>query len=64
MEDRPAHDRRYAINTDKLYSHLNWSPRISFERGLEQTVHWYYENQDWWRPLLSRSGVGDRLGKV
>ena len=64
VEDRPAHDRRYAINTDKLYSHLNWSPRIAFERGLEQTVHWYFENQDWWRPLLSRSGVGDRLGKL
>ncbi len=57
VDDRPAHDRRYAINPDKLYSHLNWSPRISFERGLEQTVHWYFENQDWWRPLLNRFRV-------
>ena len=64
VEDRPAHDRRYAINTDKLYRHLNWSPKISFERGLEETVHWYFENQDWWRPLLSRSGIRDRLGKL
>jgi dTDP-glucose 4,6-dehydratase len=50
--DRPAHDVRYALDTDKLGA-LGWEPQITFEQGLEETVRWYVENEQWWRPLKS-----------
>ncbi len=62
VEDRPGHDFRYAIDSSKIHSQLGWAPSRSFEEGLEQTVDWYLANEDWWRPLLERSGVNKRLG--
>lgn len=62
VEDRPGHDFRYAIDSSKIQSQLGWAPSRSFEEGLEQTVDWYLANEDWWRPLLERSGVNKRLG--
>lgn len=50
--DRPAHDVRYALDTDKLGA-LGWEPSITFEQGLEETVRWYAEHEEWWRPLKS-----------
>ena len=50
--DRPAHDVRYALDADKLGA-LGWEPEVDFEQGLTQTVRWYAENEDWWRPLKS-----------
>ena len=50
--DRPAHDRRYRIDTSKLLG-LGWKPRWSFADGLEATVHWYVDNEPWWRPIKS-----------
>jgi dTDP-glucose 4,6-dehydratase len=44
VKDRPGHDRRYAMNIDKIRRELGWRPRESFESGLEKTVHWYVEN--------------------
>jgi len=41
---------------------LGWRPSVTVEEGLERTVRWYLENEDWWRPLLARKGVGQRLG--
>ena len=41
---------------------LGWRPSVTVEEGLEQTVQWYLDNEDWWQPLLQRSGVGTRLG--
>ncbi|HVB77128.1 MAG TPA: dTDP-glucose 4,6-dehydratase [Candidatus Nitrosotalea sp.] len=52
VADRPGHDYRYAVATDKLQA-LGWSPRIELEQGLRQTVAWYQEHEDWWRPLKS-----------
>lgn len=51
--DRPGHDRRYAVNTDKINSQLGWRPYHSFEEGLKVTIIWYLENREWWEPLLS-----------
>jgi dTDP-glucose 4,6-dehydratase len=53
VSDRPGHDQRYAVDTYKINSELGWSPRESFETGLEKTVDWYLENKWWWRPLLA-----------
>ena len=50
VADRPGHDRRYSLDTSKLQA-LGWSPRMSFETGLRETVAWYQENAWWWRPI-------------
>lgn len=63
VSDRPGHDARYAIDPSRIRKELGWSPSITVEEGLEKTVQWYLENEDWWRPLLERSGVGQRLGR-
>ena len=47
VTDRPGHDRRYAINSNKLRTELGWEPQVSFEEGLAQTVAWYKQNQEW-----------------
>lgn len=62
VSDRPGHDRRYAVNASKIKSELGWEPSISADEGFAQTVCWYLDNRTWWEPLLSRSGVGERLG--
>jgi dTDP-glucose 4,6-dehydratase len=49
--DRPGHDLRYAIDFSKASKELGWSPQISFEQGLADTVDWYRQNESWWRPL-------------
>lgn len=48
VTDRPGHDRRYAIDASKIMNELGWKPEYTFETGLEQTLHWYLENQNWW----------------
>ncbi len=64
VTDRPGHDRRYAIDPTRIREELGWRPSVTVEEGLARTVEWYLENEDWWRPLLSRQGVGERLGKA
>lgn len=53
VKDRPGHDKRYAINFSKIKKELNWSPQISFEDGLKETVEWYKKNEDWWKRIKS-----------
>lgn len=62
VADRPGHDARYAIDPTRIREELGWRPSLTLEEGLRRTVHWYLENEAWWKPLLSRSGVGSRLG--
>ena len=62
VTDRPGHDARYAIDPSRIRSELGWRPSLTVEEGLERTVQWYLNNENWWRPLLERSGVGKRLG--
>ncbi len=47
VEDRPGHDQRYAIDATKIANELGWKPKETFESGIEKTVNWYLENQDW-----------------
>lgn len=51
--DRPAHDRRYAIDHTKITEELGWLPRTPFRQGLEQTVQWFQQNRDWWHEIKS-----------
>ena len=45
--DRLGHDRRYAIDAEKISSELNWTPKMTFDIGMEQTVDWYLNNRQW-----------------
>jgi dTDP-glucose 4,6-dehydratase len=49
VTDRPGHDRRYAIDFSRASCELDWSPRLTFEEGLRQTVEWYRTHEEWWR---------------
>lgn len=64
VTDRPGHDLRYAIDPTRIATELGWRPSVTLEQGLEKTVQWYLDNEDWWRALQSRDGVGQRLGKT
>jgi dTDP-glucose 4,6-dehydratase len=55
VEDRKGHDRRYAIDSSKAKRELGWEPKKSFEQGLQETVQWYLDHEDWWRPLLTKT---------
>jgi dTDP-glucose 4,6-dehydratase len=56
VADRPGHDRRYALDTSKLRA-LGWTAAVPFDRGLEQTVAWYRENEWWWRPIKEKDAA-------
>ena len=66
VEDRPGHDRRYAIDSAKVRE-LGWAPAHNFkDGGLEETVAWYRENQAWWEPIKSgeyRAYYEEQYGK-
>ena len=53
VTDRPGHDHRYAIDASKLANELGNRCSVDFENGLEQTIHWYLEHEDWWRDVTS-----------
>ncbi len=53
--DRPGHDFRYDINYSKINKELGWSPQMTLDQGLEQTVQWFKENESWWKPLKGSS---------
>ena len=62
VTDRPGHDARYAIDPSRIRNELGWRPSVTVEEGLRRTVRWYLDNESWWRQLLDRQGVGQRLG--
>ncbi|MDN2566001.1 dTDP-glucose 4,6-dehydratase [Aquibium sp. A9E412] len=62
VEDRPGHDRRYAIDPAKAERALGWAPRESFDSGLRRTVDWYLDNEWWWGPIRRQRYAGERLG--
>ncbi len=63
VTDRPGHDRRYAVDFSKIHRELGWSPRETFDSGIEKTVRWYVNFRSWWEPILSGDYAGDRLGE-
>ena len=62
VEDRPGHDRRYAIDAEKIKNELGWVPDESFETGLRKTVRWYLDHNNWVTRVLSGAYRGERLG--
>lgn len=55
VDDRLAHDRRYAIDSSKLQKELNWKPSVTFEEGIEKTFKWYQNHRDWWEKLIKKT---------
>ncbi|MBV6492274.1 MAG: dTDP-glucose 4,6-dehydratase [Turneriella sp.] len=62
VKDRPGHDRRYAIDAQKIAHELGWQPKETFETGLKKTVEWYLENLEWCRRVQDGSYQRERLG--
>ena len=53
VTDRPGHDRRYAINPEKIHTELGWQPTTLFDTGISRTVRWYLDNRPWWEHILA-----------
>jgi dTDP-glucose 4,6-dehydratase len=70
VEDRPGHDRRYAMDAARIQSELGWKPEISLSEGLKATVDWYRDHRDWWERIKTGEyrhyydrWYGKRLGR-
>lgn len=55
VKDRLGHDRRYAINAQKIMAELGYNPLESFETGIQKTINWYLRNEKWWRSVMDKS---------
>lgn len=71
VEDRPGHDRRYALTNDKLRRDFDWSPDTKFETAIQETIQWYLDNEWWWRKIKTgeyleyyKRQYGDRLANA
>ena len=64
VKDRPGHDFRYAIDAGKIQNDLGWSPNESFETGIRKTIHWYLDNQNWWKAIQNNNYRQERLGVI
>ena len=71
VEDRPGHDRRYALTNDKLRQDFGWSPDTKFETAMQETIQWYIDNEWWWRKIKTgeyleyyKQQYGDRLANA
>ena len=62
VQDRPGHDRRYAIDASKLERTLAWKAKETFDSGIEKTVRWYIDNESWWNEILGRGYTAKRVG--
>ncbi|MBP5788832.1 MAG: dTDP-glucose 4,6-dehydratase, partial [Neisseriaceae bacterium] len=64
VKDRPGHDRRYAIDANKIKHDLGWQPEETFESGMRKTVQWYLDNRTWWENILKGKYQLQRLGVI
>ena len=62
VKDRPGHDVRYALNSNKIKKKLNWYPKTNFKKGIELTFKWYKNNRSYYKSL-SKKDIINRLGK-
>ena len=63
-DDRPGHDQRYAVDPSRIRNELGWAPSVTLDEGLELTVQWYLDNENWWKDLQTYHNIGHRLGLV
>ena len=61
VKDRPGHDFRYALNSNKLRKKLNWKPKTTFEKGIKLTIKWYKDNKDYYK-TIEKKDIQRRLG--
>jgi dTDP-glucose 4,6-dehydratase len=59
VPDRPQHDRRYLLNCDKIRRGFGWKPSIEFDKGIRETIRWYKEHPEWWKPLKAKRQVDE-----
>jgi dTDP-glucose 4,6-dehydratase len=59
VPDRPSHDRRYLLDSQKIRSELGWSPTVPLDEGLAATVEWYGARRSWWEPLKARAAIDE-----
>ena len=52
VKDRLAHDYRYSVNSNLVQNDTTWRPKNSFSEGIQKTIRWYLQNEDWWRGLV------------
>ena len=62
VNDRPGHDKRYAVDSTKIQTTLKWEPKESFSTGIKKTINWYLNNDDWWRKIQGNNYNQQRLG--
>lgn len=62
VNDRPGHDRRYAIDPSRIETELGWRASHTFESGVANTIDWYLANEWWWKPIREEKYAGARLG--
>jgi len=62
VKDRPGHDNRYALNSNKVRNQLNWRPKTNFKTGIRLTLEWYFQNKSYFK-FLSKKDIETRLGK-
>ena len=63
VKDRPGHDIRYALNSNKIIKELGWKPKVSFDKGIKLTFEWYFNNKNYYKSL-SKKDILNRLGKL
>ena len=56
VPDRPGHDCRYLLDSEKIARDVGWKPAIAFEDGMHETIQWYVENQEWWQTIQQKAG--------
>ena len=62
VKDRPAHDKHYAVNIQKIKRHISWKPTAKFNKFLNDTIEWYLDNSNWWKQTLKKNYKLKRLG--
>ena len=62
VKDRPGHDVRYALNSNKIKKKLKWRPKTNFSKGIQLTINWYFENKSYYKSLQKKD-ITNRLGK-
>ena len=63
IKDRPGHDLRYALNSNKIYKKLNWKSKTKFRKALEITFNWYLNNINYYKSL-KKADITNRLGNI